>query len=665
MKTAFHRRPRFIVAVSAALYALALVFTWFAGTESALTRAREILEGAENGFSEVIYGEVDAVLKFTAGSVLAKLSGRETGASFEEMCALAEETNLDEINVVAAADGHVTASNIREVYGFDFRSNPLTAEFLALTNDDVSVVTQPFRSGVANPGMYCKYYGVAFPDRRHILQVGILFERLRRNMYNVTAEESARQLRNWNFSVEGWYMRGDEDPGFEPNRIFRRVEEGRPVFGRYFSFYDYPYAAIFPESVVFAERNKMVLATALVLGALMTLFTVFLLRLLSASDKLEAMHAAAEARTAEDLALARKIQMSALPSATGAFLERLEFSLEAVSRPAREVGGDFYDFYPVAGGRLAILVADVAGKGIPAAMFMMQAKNELKNCIAMFPDLEEAVAVANERLCANNEAEMFVTAWVGVLDLKTGETEYVNAGHNRPFVRHGDGSVEKVPGKGGVFLGMLEKQSYRAHRLTLRAGDRLFLYTDGITEAMNARKEVFGEARLVATLADRGSVESALKAHVGGAEQSDDLTALVLDWNGVPEPVRREFPCAESALAPAVEFLRSASAGLDRKALAALLNAADEITSNIVSYSGADVFTVTVERAPDRLRVTFADAGVAYNPLTHDDPDTAAPIEERPIGGLGLVMVKRLVDRVAYERLDGRNVLTLIKRTGN
>ena len=112
------------------------------------------------------------------------------------------------------------------MYGFDFRSNPLTAEFLALTNAGVSVVTQPFRSGVANPGMYCKYYGVAFPDRRHILQVGVLFERLRRNMYDMTAEESARQLRNWNFSVEGWYMRGDGDPGFEPGRIFRRAAQG-------------------------------------------------------------------------------------------------------------------------------------------------------------------------------------------------------------------------------------------------------------------------------------------------------------------------------------------------------------------------------------------------------------------------------------------------------
>ena len=662
MRSARESRPRRIVLVAAVLYAVALTALWIFGTAKAERRIYEMLHSAETGYAATVHGEIEAALRNAGGTIINLLGGRFGPQPLERMDELARTFNLDEINFVDRS-GRVIASNIPSVMGADFHALPQTREFLTLTNETVTMVSQPFRYGAANPEMYCKYYGMSFPGHVGILQLGISIERLRANMYSYTEEEAEAILRDWHFSVCGWYERVLPGEEFREGGQFRRVlPDGRRALGRYFCFEGYRYAAFLPEGYCYSQRNQMFVISALALAAVVALFVVFLLRLVAASAKLEALHAAAEARTAEDLALARKIQMSALPSVRGVFLERLEFALQATCRPAREVGGDFYDFYHVFGDKLVFLIADASGKGISAAMFMMEAKNVIKGCLSEFTDLSEAVAEANRRLCAENDAEMFLTAWIGVLDPKTGEMEYVNAGHNRPFVRRADGTVEKVMGKGGMFLGMLDDRTYRSHTLKLAPGDRLFLYTDGITEAMNARKEIFGETRLREALS-RGEVERELAAFVGGAERSDDLTALVLSWQGAPSVVERRFPCADSSLGPVVSFLREALAGVGRKELAAVLNAADEVTTNIVSYSGAADFRIAVERAPDRLRITFADSGLAYNPLTHVDPDTRAPIEDRPVGGLGLVMVKRLADRVSYARRGGENVLTLIKCT--
>lgn len=660
MKTSFYRRPRFIVTTAVALYGIALAITWIGGTRNAQTRMREILKAAEKGYSNVIYGEVEAVLRFTAGSVLRDLNGRCASYSVDRMQALANRFNLSEINLVAR-NAEIVASNLEPLLGADFSENAYTREFLALTNRTVSFVVQPFRHGIRNPEAFCMYYGLPFPERDGLVQIGMSFDSIRDTMYSWTREESEKALREWHFSVEGWYIRADDRSDFKRGELFREEREGKTVVGLWFDFYGYPYAAVIPEAFCFKQRNVMFVITALILGVLLSLFSLFLVLLSRASTKLEAFHAAAAARTAADLAIARTIQMSALPSTVGAFLDFLEFSLEAECRPAREVGGDFYDFYPLSGGRLAFLIADASGKGIPAAMFMMEAKTVLRNSLVEFSDLAAAVAAANARLCEQNEAEMFLTAWVGALDPKTGVMEYVNAGHNRPFVRHADGTIDKVAGKNGLFLGMFDQADYQSHFLFLKKGDRLLLYTDGITEAMNARKELFGEARLREALSAK-RVQEALREFVGEAEQSDDITALAIDWNGRPQPAERVFPCRETSQAESLTFLRAALADVAPAPRARLLNGADEIIANIIGYSGSKDFSVAVEKVAGRVRLTLADAGRAYNPLSHEDPDTQAPIEAREIGGLGLVMVKKLVDRLTYARQGERNVLTLICR---
>ena len=656
------RRPRFIILAAIAFYAIALAVTWQRVDEHADRRAEAILESAEIAFSAVIDGEVDAALRYVGGAILNTVGQDCAPQTVERMRDLAEVFNIDEINIVNK-EGIAIGSNIPSVQGYDFGADPRTREFMALTNATSTIVSQPFRAGVANPEMTCKYYGIPFPNRQGFIQLGITEERLRQNMYSYTAKEADRILKEWHFSVVGWYERADRDPDFKHGRMFQRWndEHGEEAIGRYFKYLDYQYVAFIPNSFCFSQRNAAFLVTALAMGVLLFFFTYVLVRLAKTSANLEKMHAAVAARTAADLALARTIQMSVLPSADGAFLERLDFSLIAACYPAREVGGDFYDFFPVSGDRIAFLVADASGKGIPAAMFMMESKNIIKSCLVEFADIAEAVTEANRRICASNKAEMFVTAWIGVLD-RAGTFEYVNAGHNRPFLRRADGTIEKVMGKGGRFLGMFENATYRAHILKLGRGDVLHIYTDGIPEAMNAKGEQFGEKRFCAEIASyTRRIRDAVAEFAAGAEQSDDITGVAIFWHGAPEVRGRDFSADGASLAPALGFIRESFAGADRKAVAAMLNAADEVTSNIVNYSGATGYRVEAERTMDRLRLRFSDDGHPYNPLSHVDPDTHAAIEDRPIGGLGLVVVKRLADRVAYSREGGRNVLTLIR----
>lgn len=665
MKSRTYRRQQFVIAVAVFLYLLVMAVTWQFGTAKAELRTERMLKAAETGYRDVIHGEIEAALRNAGGAIINLFNGKCEPQTVERMQELAETFNVDEINIVNR-NGIVIGSNVPSVLGVDFNDHMFTREFMALTNANTTQVSQPFRYGTANPDMYCKYYGLAFPGRVGLIQIGMSVESLRKNMYSYTLEESAAILRDWHFSVVGWYEHAYDDPNFKAGKMFRRWHEteNMTVVGRYFTFGGYRYAALLPESYCTSQRNSMFLITSLVLAVLLALFTYFVVRLLNASEKLEVLHAAADARNAADLSLARTIQMSSLPSADGAFADWLEFALKVTSVPAREVGGDFYDFYRVAGDKIAFLVADVSGKGISAAMFMMEAKNVIKNCIVEHDDIAEAVQAVNRRLCVGNEAEMFVTAWIGVLDPKTGVVEYVNAGHNRPFLRRSDGTVEKVMGKGGRLLGMFDDAKYRSHTFAMGKGDCLVLYTDGVTEAMNLKGEMFGEGRLRDAIASAMDVDldQILNDFVGTAEQSDDRTRMTIGWFGSPYFYERKFVCNVDSLVQVVDFVRDSLDGVGKKAMAAILNTTDEITSNVVNYSCADEFSVSVERALDRVRIRICDAGNPYNPLSHIDPDTHAAIEERPIGGLGLVMAKRLADRMSYVRENGCNVLTMIKR---
>ena len=248
--------------------------------------------------------------------------------------------------------------------------------------------------------------------------------------------------------------------------------------------------------------------------------------------------AEAAARIDKELEYAKQIQLSALPNN---FPDNDGFGIYAQMIAAKEVGGDFYDFYRLNDTTFAFLAADVSGKGIPAAMFMMTAKTIIKDLAESGMAVNDIFTKANEKLCENNESGMFVTAWMGILDLTTGKLQYANAGHNPPLLKRADGAFEYLKTRAGFVLAGMEGVRYRSGELTLCPGDRLFLYTDGVPEATNAQEELYGEERLATFLNQCATTPAtqllpALKANidafVGQAPQFDDITMLMLDYKG-------------------------------------------------------------------------------------------------------------------------------------
>ena len=240
--------------------------------------------------------------------------------------------------------------------------------------------------------------------------------------------------------------------------------------------------------------------------------------------------------------VATNIQQSMLPHDFD--FDRTDFEIYATMTAAKEVGGDFYDFYLLDENHLVITIADVSGKGVPAALFMAISKTILQNFALSMKtpdDFSAVMTLANQQLCKNNDEMLFVTVFMGMLDLKTGEFIYVNAGHNAPLVCR-DNKFEYLDVGKSCMLGIDEDVPFPQKKIKLSAGDMIFLYTDGVTEAMNTAGELFGENYLCEVLNDKDKSESleilletlrkAIKIHASDAEQSDDITMLALKWNG-------------------------------------------------------------------------------------------------------------------------------------
>ena len=248
----------------------------------------------------------------------------------------------------------------------------------------------------------------------------------------------------------------------------------------------------------------------------------------------------AAARIDRELEFARKIQHAALPSVFPPYPMRKDFSIYATMDTAKEVGGDFYDFYLLGEDKLAFLIADVSGKGIPAAMFMMTAKTLIKGLAETGLEVHEIFTQANAKLCQGNEAEMFVTAWMGILDLKTGLLQYANAGHNPPALRERNGAYHFLKCRPNLVLAGMDGIRYRKNELLFRPGDQLFLYTDGVTESQNTAQELWGDDRLLQSLNENAAlsvealckkVKSDVDRFAGEADQFDDITMLCLSRN--------------------------------------------------------------------------------------------------------------------------------------
>ena len=246
-------------------------------------------------------------------------------------------------------------------------------------------------------------------------------------------------------------------------------------------------------------------------------------------------------RIGTELRMASAIQAAMLPHIFPPFPERREFDLYASMDPAKEVGGDFYDFFLIDSDHLCLVMADVSGKGVPAALFMMISKVILQSCAMLGRSAGEILTKTNEAICSNNQTQMFVTVWLGILEISTGKITCANAGHEYPAIKRADGDYALYKDRHGFVIGGMAGMKYKEYELQLNPGDKLFVYTDGVPEATNARKELFGTDRMLAALNAMRSaaptdtlkgVRRAVDAFVQDAEQFDDLTMLCLEYKG-------------------------------------------------------------------------------------------------------------------------------------
>lgn len=383
-------------------------------------------------------------------------------------------------------------------------------------------------------------------------------------------------------------------------------------------------------------------------------------------------------RIGTELALANRIQADMLPNVFPAFPDRDDFDIFASMTPAKEVGGDFYDFFLLDDSHLGLVMADVSGKGVPAALFMMISKMMIQNYAMTGRSPSTVLEKVNEKICANNREEMFVTVWLGILDLSTGRLTASNAGHEYPVLKRPDGQFEIIKDKHGFVIGGMDGVRYKEYSLQMDPGAKLFLYTDGVPEATNANNELFGMERAVDALnvdPDRSPMEllqgvtDAVAAFVGSAPQFDDLTMLGLAYfgkKGGPEVLT--FDAVVDNIPVVTDFINERLEAVDcpMKAQMQIDVAIDEIFANIANYAypnGTGSATVKYEAMEDPrgVTITFIDSGIPFNPLEKEDPDTTLPAEEREIGGLGIFMVKKSMDEVLYKFENGQNILTIIK----
>lgn len=382
-----------------------------------------------------------------------------------------------------------------------------------------------------------------------------------------------------------------------------------------------------------------------------------------------------------ELNFAREIQMSMLPLIFPAFPLRKEVTLHATLHPAREVGGDFYDFYFLDDDHMCFVIGDVAGKGAPGALLMAVSKTLIKSRAADDSSPSSILTHVNNELSADNESAMFVTVFLGILNVKTGEMVYTNAGHNPPYIKRADGTLQKMDAFHGPVIGAMPDLTYKQDIDTLQKDDVILLYTDGVTEALDEDDRLYSDPKLVDLLQENEfkhpkemviTIAEDVQAFQGKAEQADDITILAIQYFGLLEETgmnKLEMKIKNQLDQLGVvedEFFEFAMnneipAG-DRQKVSIVL---DELLNNVVNYAYDDEelheIEVEVELSGKRLVITIEDDGVPFNPFGREKPDTSSKIDDREIGGLGIHLVRSVMDEYDYQRHIDKNLVRLVK----
>jgi len=384
------------------------------------------------------------------------------------------------------------------------------------------------------------------------------------------------------------------------------------------------------------------------------------------------------AKINSELSIAKSIQASSLPNVFPPFPDKTEFDIFASMDPAKEVGGDFYDFYFINDTKFMYMIADVSGKGVPAALFMMTVKTLINNLSQVNDNPKELIENINKKICETNKEGFFVTMLAGITDIETGETNIINCGHNLPLIKRQNGKFEYLKLNSNIALGVFSDAEFEIYNTILNSGDIIYTYTDGITEAANIDNEMYGEQRLYECLNSINEsepiligekVKELLKNYTEAAPQSDDITMLIFKYkgkgvNGVNNMKTFRQIVTQEHYKAFYTWLHDACQewNINDDLTNKLDMCAEEIFANVAFYAYPEkqgIIDVTLNKTDNNIILEFKDEGVEYNPLEKPDPDITLPPEERPIGGLGIYMVKNLADNISYKRENENNILTL------
>lgn len=592
---------RFLFVCVTAGFLMTTVFTWALQTELAKNETSELVKlNIEDVREDILDASNKNLLELTK-----KIASRLNSAEKADSALLNEhgkEFDIAEINVIDSR-GIITASTYENFLEYDMRGGSQSAEFLVLLDGKTKEYVQNYQPTSSDPTISRKYAGIVLNDGGFV-QVAYDAERFQKDIddvvvgvtrnrhvgengciiiagedWNIVSDRHGNEGKNLDFS--GVYIDRSTMPEGD---LFNAVVYDDDAICSYIVSEGYYIVAVLPRTEAMFSRDISVYITAFmefVVFGMLFIVVYFLIKKLvvdnmakinrslakitsgnldtvvdvrtneefaSLSDDinstvltLKRYIAEAAARIDKELEFAKTIQHSAIPTVFPPYPGHSEFDIYAAMDTAKEVGGDFYDFYFVGENKLGFLIADVSGKGIPAAMFMMTAKTIIKGYAESGKSVDEVFTIANEKLCESNEAGMFVTAWFGMLDLLTGKVEFVNAGHNPPLVRHKDSTFDYLKSKPSFVIAGMEGMKYRRNEFFLSPGDEIYLYTDGVTEATDSENRLYGEERLVRFLNTLHGLSGeeichAVKADVadfvGDAPQFDDITMLYLKYNG-------------------------------------------------------------------------------------------------------------------------------------
>ncbi|MFC2100956.1 SpoIIE family protein phosphatase [Bacteroidota bacterium] len=397
--------------------------------------------------------------------------------------------------------------------------------------------------------------------------------------------------------------------------------------------------------------------------------------------RLEEIVIKAKERMEGELNVARDIQMSMLPLIFPAFPDRKEIDVYANLIPAREVGGDFYDFYFLDENHFCVVIGDVSGKGVPAALMMAVTKTLLKSRAGNDLSTASILTHVNNEIAKDNDTYMFITIFMGILNINTGELVYTNAGHNPSYILTSDKKTLILDDLHGPVTGIMEQLTYAESKINLNKDDYIFAYTDGITESQNERGELFSDARLLNLLetmafnSPKSLIESIIqevKRFEDKAEQFDDITVLSLRYCQNPNSIR--FDQTAINISNNLKEIAIAIEKFEQFALKNNLNLTviqkfnvtlDELLNNVISYGYEDelshVINIHIVLRGERLAISLIDDGKPFNPFKNDPADTKLSIEERKVGGLGIHLVKNLMDEYDYKRSADKNIITIVK----